>query len=384
MARPTEAIRASRRTDAGYWQVSFAQSPGWHLSKVSIERPREDAIEWAKRNKFALLSKTRRPLREYAKDFFDPDGPWVYRMGQKGKTFDARTLKNRAGYLKNYVLPLFGDRLPGDLDCQEIDDVILNVKRCKGGEKPLAPGTRDDILEVFKILLDDLEYHKIIDSNPLAGVVRYSDEPVVPRKALPRDDMPKLFPVEHGALIRIWGSPMYAAMMLAFADTGMRPAEMSGLTWKQLIPEEIGEGEGKRLLWSFVFQGVKKGKLRAVGLSTRTVQELSIWRAQSPFPGEDDYIFTATGTKGLTSDSMLHAFRRGAVRALGERAARWITYSLRHNFVSRSLPLLSEAEIGILAGHSVEVQRKFYQDIDIQTALERSREAREKLDRSRG
>jgi integrase len=339
-------------------------------------------MQWAKRNKDRLLREAEKPLllREFCRDFFADNGSWAARMREKGHSLSPKYLAVRQGHLGNYIMPLLGNLDPRELSGRFIDDTILGIRR-KGG-KPLAPATKYKIVDSFKIVLEELVERKIIAANPLAGIRTYSKAPVSPRGTLSREAIPKLFPPTHGELIRVWGSPMWASMMLAFLDTGMRPIELSNRKWGDLYMEQFADGTGTHELWSFVFRGAKTGNFRAVGISTRTAQELAIWRPQSKRRKDYDYIFTMDGEKPITDAGILKAFRRSVSEVVGEEGKRWTTYYLRHTFVTHSIATLTEIEVAMLAGHSVQVDR-LYQHKDVQIALDQSREARIKLHKMR-
>lgn len=384
MPRPSEPIKA-RRGPRGYYLVSFAEAPGRYFTTPvqNAEGPdstegRGPALAWARRNRERLLSAEEKPLRlrDFCREFFEPGSPWVARMKDKGHVYGKRYLGMRQGHLDNYIVPLLGDEDPREVSGRVIDDAIRAAVKRGGG--PLAPATKYKIVYTLNIILEDLVETKIIDRNPLDGVKPYSHAPVNPRGTISREAIPKLFPPTHGELVRVWGSAMWASMMLSFLDTGMRPIELAARTWGDLYVETIGERE----LWSFVFMGAKNRKYRAVGISTRTAQELKIWRAQSRHHEDSDFIFTASGDSPIDDASVLKAFRRCVQDVVGPSGAQWTTYWLRHTFVTNSIAALSEIEVAMLAGHSVQVDR-IYQHADVQIALDRSREARIKLETSR-
>jgi hypothetical protein len=63
---------------------------------------------------------------------------------------------------------------------------------------------------------------KIMSHNPLTGLKKYSNTPENPRGAIDRDSLAKMFPTHHSDMVRIWGSSMWACLMLVFFDTGAR------------------------------------------------------------------------------------------------------------------------------------------------------------------
>ena len=384
MPTPRKTIRM-RRGPRGTWLVSFAEAPGQSFSSpISNALDPLGAEAWAKRNRERLLAKADHGLhlRDFCAGFFEPGSPWVKRMREKGHRFGAAYLGVRQGHLDNYVSPLFGALDPRELSGRCIDDELIAARR-KGGA-PLAPATKYKICYSLNLVLEDLLERKIIASNPLSGIKPYSKAPVAPRGAISRDALPKLFPPTHGDMVRVWGGSMWAACMLVLLDSGMRPGELRALRWSELHGEERAfvVRHGIEAGTTATVKGTKTGQVKAGSVSLRTAQELAIWRAESRHPDETDFVFTLAGEAPVTGAGILKAFRRG-LAAVGLEAERWTPYWLRHSFVTYSLGSLSEEEVSLLAGHSVEVDR-IYQHPDDELALARSKVARGKLDKARG
>lgn len=242
----------------------------------------------------------------------------------------------------------------------------------------------------MNLILSDLLERQIIDANPIAGIKPYSKAPAAPRGALPRDALPKLFPVGHGDLVRVWGGSMWVACMLVLLDTGMRPGELRALRWQELFREV---GEDGVVSWGFVVRhaiaagttntvkGTKNEGVKAPGIGSRTAQELRVWRAESRHPEDADFIFTIDGDAPVSPTAIIAAFRRGLAQ-VGIEGERWTPYWLRHSFASYAMQLLTEKETADLLGHSVEIDR-MYQHPDDELARYRSQAARQKLDKAR-
>ena len=224
----------------------------------------------------------------------------------------------------------------------------------------------------------------LVAINPTAGIIKYSKDPERPRDAIPREVLPKLFPATHGELVRVWGSSLWAALMLVLYDTGARSGEPRAKRWSGYYPEraffpikEAIEGGTSATIKGTKSSGHKPGYLQA-----RTVQELAIWRAESRFNRDDDFIFTLSGDAPITTAAIGDAFKR-ALAHLGYKATGWTPYWLRHSFVTYSMESLTEAEVMMLAGHSSKITDKIYQHPDDETLYRQSAGARKKLNAAR-
>jgi integrase len=180
---------------------------------------------------------------------------------------------------------------------------------------------------------------------------------------------------------------------MVFIDTGSRPNEVRALTWrdidvaKRFIPIRKGIAAGT----AGTIKGTKTGAVKAGFLVARTIQELEIWRAESRWNADADFVFTATGAAPVTNEGTLKAFKRGVARAKAENDRQdnheawepnpsWTTYWLRHSFGTYQMENLSDAETSLLMGNGVAVLRQRYQRPDDETLY---RAIQEKLDQPR-
>jgi integrase len=384
MGRPKKAIRATIRGDVGRWQIRFAEHPHWILTEFPGSKAEEDVLAWARRNRGSLIRRTSPTIADAAKGFFLPSGPWATRMREKGHHYVDKYLAVRQGHLENYIIPMFGRLQARDLRRRQIDDAFLGMDRAHG-DKPLAGATKNKILYSFHILLEDLVDVGVLEKNPLDGIAPYSKAPVEPRDALPRDTMDKLFPAGHGPLVRVWGGSMWAAMMLLFQDTGMRPGEARALRWAEIYDalKFIAIRHGIEAGTAAKVKGTKTGIVKAGYLSARTVQELAIWRDESRFSADADFVFTLEGAAPVTNAGIVAAFRRG-LKEVGIDSPHWTPYYLRHSFVTYQAEILSREELRALAGHTNEATNRIYQHLDDLGVYRQNLSAKEKLDKARG
>jgi integrase len=303
-------------------------------------------------------------------------------MKKKGHHYTDKYLANRRGYVDNYIIPEFGGFQPGEITRREIDDWLLNLKKKSGAD--LAGETKNKIMYTLSLIFEELRDIGVVEANPIIGIKPYDKTPLRPRGAIDRESLDKLYPATHGGMVRVWGSAMWAAMMLVFNDTGSRPGEVRALTWadidikKRFIPIRKGVESGT----AGTIKGTKTGVVKAGFLTARTIQELDIWRAESRWPAAEDYVFTADGKAPVTNAAIVKAFRRG-LAAAGIDEPGWTPYWLRHSFGTYGLEALSEEEIAALMGNGVAVLRRHYLHPDDETLYRSAAGIKEKLDRAR-
>jgi integrase len=333
MGRPKaqEGIRARSRSYDGIIEVHLEESPGHWIA--TPERDRTKAIAWAKRNRERLLNREAHDMAFYCRGLFDRESSWVRRMEKKGRHYTEKYLMNRRGYVDNYIVPAFGRSSPKDINRREIDNWLLDLKKTNGRE--LAGETKNKIMYTLSIIFEELLDTGIVEVNPVIGIRPYDKTPVKPRGTIDRESLDKLYPASRGEMMRVWGSSMWAAMMLVFNDTGSRSGEVRALTWadiniqKKFIPIRKGIESGT----VDTVKGTKTGAAKAGFLTLRTVQELDIWRSESRFSADDDFIFTASGKAPVTNESVIKAFHRG-LAAAGITGKSWTPYALMGNGVT--------------------------------------------------
>lgn len=197
-----------------------------------------------------------------------------------------------------------------------------------------------------------------------------------------------MYPAGHVALVKIWGSSMWAAMMLLFNDTGLRPGEVRALRWAEWFPEERFFPI-RHDIEAGTCDTVKGLKTEEAGVtakpafvSIRTGQELEIWRAESKHSEPNDFIFSEDGSHPLSNEGIVKAFRRG-IKGLGIDAENWTPYWLRHSFGTYQLENLNDEELFALMGRTNIVTASIYRYPDDLTLLRSSLAIRDKLDKGR-
>jgi integrase len=394
MARPRAAdgIRVTTRTRDGIQLVHFEEYHGHWI--VTPEYDRKKAIAWAKRNRDRLINQNTVTIAAFCKNFYTRDGLWVRRQEDKGHVYGDQHLKNRQAYLDNYFCNEFGHLKPQDIDRpewrREFDNWLLDLHSYLDKEKKLSRATKNKIIYSVNDFIEEMIEIKKMTHNPLTGLRKYNKEPENPRGVIDRDSLEKMFPAKHGDLIRIWGSPMWACFMLVSYDTGARPGETRALTWadtdikKRFIPFRKGIEAGT----TDVVKGTKTGVVKAGFLNQRTIQELDIWRNESRFNDDKDFVFTIKGKTPVTNEAVGKALRRGLKQIEDENKGwkanpDWTPYWLRHSFGTYQMEVLEEEEIATLMGNGVAVLKKHYQHPDNETLYRSSKPIKEKLDKAR-
>ncbi|MDR2394452.1 MAG: hypothetical protein LBD93_09920 [Treponema sp.] len=127
-------------------------------------------------------------------------------MRKKGRHYTEKYLLNRRGYVRNYILPEFGEVQPATITRREIDNWLLDLKNPAGRE--LAGEKENKIMYTMSLIFEELVDLNLIEANPITGIKPYNKSPLKPRGTTPRESLEMLYPTSHGGLVWVWGSCM--------------------------------------------------------------------------------------------------------------------------------------------------------------------------------
>jgi len=394
MARPSskDGIRAKVRTRDGIILIHLAEYPGHWIASPEYERAR--AIAWARRNRGRLIRRADHPISFYCEGFYAKDSIWVRRQKEKGHTYSDIHLFNRQSYLSNYFSKAFGHLIPQDIDNaefrREFDNWLLDIRSYQNEGRKLSGATKNKIIYSVNDFIEELIDLKKMTINPLIGLKKYSKDPENPRGVIDRESLEKMFPPHHADLIRIWGSSMWACLMLVLYDTGARPGEARAFTWsdiearKGFVPIRKGIEAGTK----GKVKCTKTGVVKAGFFNERTIQELNILRTETRWSDSSNFVFTVDGESPVTNEAVTKALRRGLAQIEKEHEGwksnpLWTPYWLRHSFGTYQMENLSEDEIAALMGNGVAVLKRHYQHPDDETLYKSTAGIQRKLDDAR-
>ena len=268
-------------------------------------------------------------LGAFAKGFFDEEGAWLTRQRRKGKGPGPSNLANRRGFLKNHIVPVFGNRSIASLSAEEIEDWLIDLDR--------ANSTRNQILFTFRIVLDEAVRRGVVTRNVARAIEQFPDNSVTPDTLTDRDLL-ALFPAEHRRLVDVWESFDVAVMAYLSLVSGARQGELRALSWRDVSPDE----DGGLLIISKTVRSdgsigtPKNGKSRVALIDDRAAGLLEALRIATKPEAEGEYVFTADGENPWWTNYTYKYFGKALANAEIERSKRRITFhSFRHTYVTR-------------------------------------------------
>ncbi len=334
---------------SGIYYVMYAIRPGKWLS--TGQKKESDARIWAEENRVNKIE-TSQTLQQFADGFFIPGRHnWIERKHAKNKYFASDFLTTHQSRLDNYILPYFGSYLLPAIRERAIDDWLIDLK---GKFKPLSGATKNKILVTFRHVLQEAKEQGIIDSNP-ASEIEMITEKKKEREIFSPEEIRLLFPDSEEELMKIWLTKSWELFFRVEACCGLRPGEVSALSWGNFYPDLNGLIVNKSV--DFKTGKIKGIKTEKKGMSEKPailtdyiVQELLRCKYELK-PEETDLIFPSINWNTLKPEISNKHFKASCDRAGLDRAGR-TQYCLRHTFDTELLKKLSRETVQNLMGHT--------------------------------
>jgi integrase len=171
--------------------------------------------------KKALLIPERRlsiKFEKFAKNWWDWENCVYLKYMRKRKTVTLSYANTAKGVLKNYIMPVFGNKNLHDISSYHIENWLDSFS-----DKGLSNATARLSLAILKVMLKEAVRRELISSSP-AEAIRALKVDSVSRGVLNHYEVKKLFDLNHKE--EIWIDDIsYFANMLS-ACTGMRISEI--------------------------------------------------------------------------------------------------------------------------------------------------------------
>jgi integrase len=286
----------------------------------------------------------------YAENLFEPTGPWIKKLRGKGYNVTTKTLHTKNMIAKHYVVPLWGHLKPDKITIKIIDDALLKVNSYRD-KKDLAFATKNKILFVLSNIFVYLFEEGVVKSNPARNVRNFSTVPQNPRGIIFKEELNRLFPETHEALLNIWKHQIFICAFLIMRDTGLRNGELLALKWGDWYKEIMCFPITKAIEagTTNVLKGTKTGRSRVALVKEKTAIEIEIYKKQKQSLPEQ-YIFSNRDGNPIQGHRLTSAFHKATKRAQIQRDN--ITpYWLRHTFITLALETNPFDIVRRLVGH---------------------------------
>jgi integrase len=229
------------------------------------------------------------------------------------------TIESTSIYLTNHVAPKWGEKWLSDVRTVEVEEWLHAL--------PYAPATKSKIRNIMSAVFNHAIRYEWTHRNPITKVRASS-------KRLREPDV--LTPGEFSALVEELPLRVKAMVILA-GSTGLRRSELVALTWRDVDPLLMQINVLRSCVRGRFGDTKTEASRKPVPLHTSVVECLDVWRKESRYNGEDDFLFPSVRNEGrtpVTPDMILKKIIRPAlVRAkiIGKRIG-W--HSFRHSLAT--------------------------------------------------
>src|SRR5215831_2639110 len=190
------------------------------------------------------------------------------------------TMATIDGYLKNWILPAWGSHLLNEVKAVDVETWL--------GELDLAPGSKKKLRDIMHLLYEHGIRYEFTERNPISKV----------RQSGKRLSTPTRLDVNQ--LRRLLAALQNRERLMVLLDfgTGLRRSELSGLKWSDISFEDKALTPSRSIVAQHVGDVKTEASGKAIPLDDTLIEELLLWRAETPYADDGNYVFASTKRKG--------------------------------------------------------------------------------------
>jgi len=235
---------------------------------------------------------------------------------EAGKTF--ATNRTNEGYLERWILPRWSSYRLKDVKAVIVEDWLRSL--------PLANGSKAKIRNLMHAIFNHAVRWEWHDRNPITMV----------RQSAKRQKVPVVLNIEQlKLLVENLKEPGKTAVLLDIL-TGLRVSELLALKWSDVDFENLALHVTRSISLQHVGPCKTEASQKPVPLDPELAEVLLMWRRQSPYPTDDDWIFASPASQGKLpywSFSVFRVYIRPALKAAGVTGkVGWHTF--RHSYAT--------------------------------------------------
>jgi integrase len=240
----------------------------------------------------------------------------------------ATTIPIVRHYVRDYLIPRWGERLAADIQPIEIQRWLVSLHKQEKRAWTTVSKIRGIMLRIYKIGLR----HGKVDTNPVAHTECRSKSDY---KAI------IVTPAQTFAILQeLSGNPLHFTLVLTFAATALRSSEVLALRWSDIL-----WGEGKISITKRWAKGKDGGTKTAasegtVPLHPVLAEYLKEWHILTPYPKHSDFVFPSLVAKGkvpIWTSNFVNDYLRPAAKKAGVQIAdgqRFGSHNFRHSLAT--------------------------------------------------
>jgi integrase len=236
------------------------------------------------------------------------------------------TIDGYRDYFKNQILPTWGDVLLGDVKAVAVEKWLRGLTLDDGTKA--ANGTKAKIRNHLSALFSHCIRHELYAQlNPITSV----------RQTAVREVDPEILSIDElKAILSRIESPAIKVMVALAATSALRRSELRGLKWDDLDFEGLWFHLRRGLVRKAETKLKTKASRKGVPMNPELAEILLIWRTQTPYPTDADWVFASPFTDGerpyWPESALKDHVRPAALKAGINKTVGWHTF--RHSLGS--------------------------------------------------
>ena len=267
------------------------------------------------------------------------------------------TISHVEHIVRAYLVPRFGNEIAEDIKPLDIQRWFKSLREKDGLAWTTIAKMRGVMSRVYKVGI----LHEHVQKNPVLNVETRSKTDY---KAI------VITPAQTLAILKALPSRLHSTLVLTCAATALHASEMLALRWRDVLWNEGRIRISKR--WAQGKDGATKTEASDgyVPLHLVLAAHLRMWREQSPYPKDGDFVFPSLKARGivpLSASIFVANHLRPAAKKNGvdiEDGQRFGLHNLRH---SLSNWLVNKAKVEPKTVQSILRHTKIQTTLDLYT-----------------
>jgi integrase len=224
------------------------------------------------------------------------------------------TIENYLTLFKTHIIPRWGKTFLTDVKAVEVESWLRSLHK-------LAPSSRAKLKSRMYTLFEHAKRYEFCDRNPMESVRQSS-------KSTFKPDVLSL--EEIRSLMAEITTPAIRLAVLVAAATGLRRSEIRGLKWKDIDLDGGWLTPTRGSVNKHLTNLKNRPSARTIPISEALIEALLMWRNETPYRADDDWVFASPATSGRSpywfDAALTRQLRPAAKRAKIVKHIGWHTF----------------------------------------------------------
>ncbi|TCK72849.1 site-specific recombinase XerD [Acidipila rosea] len=224
------------------------------------------------------------------------------------------TIENYLTLFKAHIIPRWGKTFLSEMKAVEVESWLRSLHH-------LAPSSRAKLKSRMYTLFEHAKRYEFCDRNPM-GSVRQGSKPRIKPAVLALEEI--------RAIMDEITTPAIRVAVLVAAATGLRRSELRGLKWKDLDLDGGWLTPSRGSVNKYLTNLKNRPSAATIPISEALAEALLMWRKETPYRADDDWVFASPATSGRSpywfDAALTRQLRPAAKRAKVNKHIGWHTF----------------------------------------------------------